>query len=529
MMARPATPAGRIRPTTPGRIRSAILAGLGVALVTTGAAAAAPHAAAAPPLRAALAADPKPATPIRHFIFLMQGGRTFDNYFGTYPGADGLTGETCQPVALSDPGAGCVRPFVLDGTRLAPLSANRTIVDGQWHNGKMDGFVAAYQHQGRDGNAAMGHFDAAALPWYWQAASQYVLFDHFFSDARYGIRDNRSYWVSARPAPGGAGRIPAGGYGNQPTIFDRLQAAHVSWKFYVQGYNRRQTYATASPDNPQTQTARVPLVDFYRFVHDPALASHIVGLDQYYRDLAAGTLPAVAYVASSAGTDERSAQTIQSGQSLVATMTTQLMESPYWDSTALMWSYDSSGGWFDGMRPPQAGGTSLGFRVPAVLVSAYARQGQVNHTVLDFTSALKFIEQNWRLAPLATRDADAGRLDGAFDFTAGPRPAVLVRAGQPRDPYPVAHPISQRQRAAIYELYGAAAGLSVVLLAVAVLLSALSGRRKAARASAHGTAGAAVTVTVDPARASGANGGAVDPGTVRIAVQGGAAAEEAGQ
>jgi phospholipase C len=508
------------------------LAGLGVALVTIGAAAAAPHAAAAPPLRAALAADPKPATPIRHFIFLMQGGRTFDNYFGTYPGADGLTGETCQPVALSDPGAGCVRPFVLDGTRLAPLSANRTIVDGQWHNGKMDGFVAAYQQQGRDGNAAMGHFDAAALPWYWQAASQYVLFDHFFSDARYGIRDNRSYWVSARPAPSGAGRIPAGGYGNQPTIFDRLQAARVSWKFYVQDYNPRQTFETASPDNPQTQTARVPLVDFYRFVHDPELASHIVGLDQYYRDLAAGTLPAVAYVASSAGTDERSAQTIQSGQSLVATMTTQLMESPYWDSTALMWSYDSSGGWFDGMRPPQAGGTSLGFRVPAVLVSAYARKGQVNHAALDFTSALKFIEQNWRLAPLTTRDADAGRLDGAFDFTAGPRPAVLVRAGQPRDPYPVARPISQRQRAAIYELYGAAAGLSVILLAVAVLLSALSGRRKAARASAPSareTTGPAVPVTADPARARGANGGAADPGTARIAAQGGAAAEEAGQ
>jgi phospholipase C len=184
------------------------------------------------------------------------------------------------------------------------------------------------------------------------------------------------------------------------------------------------------------------------------------------------------------------------------------------------------------MRPPQAGGTSLGFRVPAVLVSAYARKGQVNHAELDFTSALKFIEQNWRLAPLAARDADAGSLDSAFDFTAGPRPAVLVRAGQSLDPYPVTRPISRHQRAAIYELYGAAAGLSVVLLAVAVLASALSSRRKAARVatpSARETAGPAVTVTAGPARASGANGGAVNPGTVRIAPQGGTPAEEDGQ
>ena len=81
-------------------------------------------------------------------------------------------------------------------------------------------------------------------------------------------------------------------------------------------------------------------------------------------------------------------------------MVTQLMQSRYWDSSALMWSYDGSGGWFDDVRPPRVDGQTLGFRVPALLVSAYARKGQVNHTVLDYTSALKFIEQNWRLAPL---------------------------------------------------------------------------------------------------------------------------------
>ncbi len=417
-------------------------------------------------------------TPIKHFIFLMQGGRTFDNYFGTYPGADGLSAGTCQLRVTGKPAGGCVKPFLLDSAQRAPLGANNTIIANQYDAGKMDGFVAAYQQQGRDGAAAMGYYDDQALPLYWKVASDYVLFDHFFSSDKYGIRNNRSYWVSALPAPGGTGRIPAGGYGNQLTIFDRLQAANVSWKFYVQGYNRTQTYRSASPVNPETQTARVPLVDFSRFTHDPALSGHIVGLDQYYKDLHAGTLPAVAYVASSSGYDERSARSVPAGQSLVSTMVTQLMLSRYWDSSAFMWSYDGSGGWFDGVRPPRLGAATLGFRVPALLISAYARKGQVNHTVLDYTSALKFIEQNWRLAPLAARDAQADSLTSAFNFAVGPRPAVLLRAGATSDAFPVAYPLSHRQVTMVYLLYGGAATVSVLLLAFTPLAPVLLARRR---------------------------------------------------
>jgi len=456
-----------------GRLAAAGTAGL--LAVTLGAVAAA----------AAPSAPHQAATPIKHFIFLMQGGRTFDNYFGTYPGADGLQTGTCQPLATADPTGKCVKPFVLGNDERAPLGANGTIIANQWDGGKMDGFVAAFQQQGRDGAMAMGHYNASQLPFYWEVAQNYVLFDHFFSSVKYGIRDNRSYWVSASPAPGGTGRIPAGGYGNLQTIFDRLQAAGVSWKFYVQDYNRKQTYLSASPTSSETQTARVPLIDFQRFTQDPSLASHIAGLDQYYRDLAAGTLPAVAYVASSSGADERSAQSISTGQSLVDTMTMQLMESRYWDSSALMWSYDGSGGWFDGVRPPTVGGQSLGFRVPALLVSAYARKGQVNHTVLDYTSALKFIEQNWRLAPLTALDAHANSLSSAFDFTSGPRAPVLLRAGPASrlDPFLTARSLTRHQVTQVYVLYGGAVAVTVVLLVFAGLSGRLAARRRARAAS----------------------------------------------
>jgi phospholipase C len=425
-------------------------------------------------------AQHRAVTPIKHFIFLMQGGRTFDDYFGTYPGAEGLSAGICQLRVTGSPKDGCVKPFLLDRKQSAPVSASRTIIANQNDGGKMDGFVAAYQRQGLDGAAVMGHYDGRALPFYWKAAGNYVLFDHFFSSAQYGIRNNRSYWVSALPAPGGTGRIPAGGYGNQLTIFDRLQAAGVSWKFYVQDYNRTQTYQSASPANPQTQTARVPLVDYQRFTHDPALAQHIVGLDQYYRDLEDGRLPAVAYVATSAGDDERSAQSISAGQSLIQTMVTQLMQSRYWGSSALMWSYDGSGGWFDNVRPPQAGAAALGFRVPALLISAYGRKGQVNHTVLDYTSALKFIEQNWRLAPLSARDAHANSLSSGFDFAAGPRPAVLLTTGSAsgQDALPTVRRTSPGQVMAIYVLYGGAATVTAALLAFAGWGPALSARRR---------------------------------------------------
>jgi phospholipase C len=406
----------------------------------------------------ASAKEPATATPVQHLVVLMQGDRTFDNYFGTYPGTDGIPANACQVLVLVRPTNGCVKPYAAHGRVISPLAAGKTVLDAQFNGGKMNGFVAAFGAQGRDGIGAMAHYDRRDLPFSWAAADDYVLFDKFFPSAFYGTRANRAYWVAAAPPPSGA--AATAGYAGQPTIFDRLQQAGVSWKFYVQDYDPKQTFRAATPTAPVGQTVRVPLLNYPRFVDDPALRSHIVDLSEYYRDLTRGTLPAVAYVASG-GASERSARSIGAGQKLIQDLTTQLMLSPYWARSAMMWTYDGSGGWYDHVTPPVLGGQRAGFRVPTLLVSPYARRGVVDHTVLDYTSVLRFVEDNWHVAPLTDRDRNAASIAGAFDFSAPARPAELI------SPF-AGEPLAAVQVQAAYLAYGGASALGLGVFAFAL-------------------------------------------------------------
>jgi len=438
-----------------GRLVAALVVALSVAWAGIPAAGAAPAAHTA-------------TTPIKHFVYMLQGDRSFDNYFGTYPGADGIPAGTCQRRVVTGSDTGCVKPFPLHGKTVQALGAGTVELDNQYDEGRMDGFVAAYQNQGRDGSAVMGYYDQRDLPTYWGLANRYVLFDRFFSSTRSGERVNRSYWVSGSAPPTGSPAAVAADYAKHLTIFDRLQAAGVDWKFYVQGYDPHQTYRTASRTTPTTQPVRVPLLNYPRFLDDPALSSHIVDLSQYYRDLDSGRLPAVSYIAGN-GPSERSARSIDSGQQLVTNLVGSLMVSSAWKSSAFLLSYDGSGGWFDHVRPPQVDSQGYGMRVPALLVSPYARPGAVDSDVLDYTSALAFIEDNWKLAPLAARDAAAKPITSAFDFRAPPRPADV------RFTEPLQARVPLASVSVVFWCYGVVLGLVVVLVGYAVL----SGRRRA--------------------------------------------------
>ena len=211
----------------------------------------------------------------------------------------------------------------------------------------------------------------------------------------------------------GTGHVAKQSYGDDVlTIFDQLEERGVSWKFYVQNYDASINYRNMPKEmNRAAQIVWVPLLNFDRFLDNPQLFSHIVDLKEYFKDLQNGTLPAVAYIVPS-GASEHPPSSLRSGQKFVKALIQALMHSEAWPSSAFLWAYDDWGGWYDHVPPPQVDENGYGFRVPALLVSAYARRGYVDHTQLDFTSILKFIEENWDVEPLA----HAGRAGQQFHY-----------------------------------------------------------------------------------------------------------------
>ena len=406
------------------------------------------------------------ATPIEHFIFLMQENHSFDNYFGTYPGADGIPSGTCMPHDPVVRHGACTRPSHLGQRAVTDLGHSREVHLGQYRNGKMDGFISTFDKRGEATDTVMGYYDRRDIPYYWSLADDYVLFDRFFSSAGGGSVWNHLYWISGRPGSR-EDEIPADGFTGFPTIFDRLEAEGISWKFYIQNYDPTITYRSGMRGDRGSQVVWAPVLAFPRFLDRPELNEHIVNLDEYYDDLRDGTLPAVSFMVPS-GASEHPPGSIQAGQRFVRGLITQLMMSSSWDTSAFLWSYDDWGGWYDHVRPPEIDRLGYGFRVPAQLVSPYARRGFIDSTTLDFTSGLAFIETNWGVEPLAKRDARANDLTSAFDFAQAPRAPVLMGGG----PGAIAAPASVN-RLPIYVAYSAA-----LLFALAAVLWALRSSRE---------------------------------------------------
>jgi phospholipase C len=268
----------------------------------------------------------------------------------------------------------------------------------------------------------MGYYDGPDIPNYWSLADDYVLFDRFFTSASGGSLRNAMYWVTGTPGNYSGESIPDDGFGNLSTIFDRLESRGISWKFYVQNYDPAINFRNRGSGDRSSQIRWMPLLSFDRYIRDRKLSRHIVDLEEYFQDLQKGTLPSVAYiVAPSGGSSEHAPGNTGVGQRFVTELVNSLMRSDYWRSSAFMWSYDAWGGWYDHVKPPRVDSFGYGFRVPALLVSSFARRGYIDSTTLDSTSILKFIERNWDLEPLASRDRKARTFLDAFDFAQPPR------------------------------------------------------------------------------------------------------------
>jgi phospholipase C len=439
---------------------------------------------------------------IKHVIIIMQENRSFDSYFGTYPGADGIPMRHGRPtVCIPDPALGhCVRPFhdpslVNEGGPHGVIDAVRD-VDG----GRMDGFVMSAirgRHQycarqpfspdctqdtGRRGQPdAVGWHDAREIPNYWAYAEHFVLQDHMFEPVRSWSLPAHLWMVSGWSATCAVPNDPMscrtdlskmrtqerteGSTTSAPyewtDITYLLDRAGVSWAYYVAPGTQPDCDNDAMFCPPQPQRVGTPeiwnpLPDFQTVQQDGQLGN-IQPARAFFLAAQTGTLPAVSWVVPNAATSEHPPASIATGQAWVTSLINAVMQGPDWSSSAIFLAWDDWGGFYDHVVPPVVDGAGYGLRVPALVISPYARRGYIDHQTLSFDAYLKFIEDDFlggqRIDPATDGRPDSrpdvrenapqlGNLLADFDFSQPPRPPLILPEYPPPGPasIPSHHP-----------------------------------------------------------------------------------------
>jgi phospholipase C len=379
---------------------------------------------------------PKGIEKIQHIIWIIQENRTFDNYFGTYPGADGIPPGTCLPVL---PGSTrCIKPFHLHLPMPAcDLSHSWEAAHAAYDHGTMDGFVWA------EGSPyTMAYLDGHDIPSYWEYARHFTLADRFFSSLRGPSMPNHVYTVAAQSG----GLITnvcsehheleqleevmddPDGF-SFAAIMNRLASQGVSWKYYVETTGK----PAAEPDpchvkDPQPQQLGLwnPLPGFKSIRDNPQLMSRLVNETEYYNDLQHGTLPDVSWLIPDFQDSEHPPEPVGQGMWRVTRLVNALMKSPYWPSSAIFLTWDDYGGFYDHVPPPEVDAFGYGPRVPLLVISPYAKPGYVTSETGDFTSILRFMEERFRLQHLTARDDRATDMSDAFNFDQTPNPPLII-------------------------------------------------------------------------------------------------------
>jgi phospholipase C len=423
---------------------------------------------------------------IQHVIVLMQENRSFDQYFGTFPGADGLPVQNGQfTVCVPDPATStCVKPYhdSSDVNYGGPHGATNAAAD--INGGKMDGFIAQALKgrkttcgspndpncggNGKSGGSdVMGYHDAREIPNYWTYAQEFVLQDHMFEpNASWSLPEHLfmvSEWSAKCRAAGDpmscTNELQNPGQARPNYAWtDLTYLLHknsISWKYYVaQGTQPDceddQATCAALPQTVGTPEIWNPLPWFTTVKQDGQLGN-IQTIGNFYTDAKSGHLSAVSWVVPNGKVSEHPTALVSAGQTYVTTLINAIMNSPDWSSTAIFLSWDDWGGFYDHVAPPAVDQNGYGLRVPGILISPYARSGYIDHQTLSFDAYVKFIEDDFlggqRLDPSTDGRPDPrpdvrenasilGDITQAFDFTQAPRPPVLL------DPHPAPGPAS---------------------------------------------------------------------------------------
>ena len=320
--------------------------------------------------------------PIKHVLVACQENRTFDEYFGYYPKA----GQFGVPAGYSQPDGkgGKVYPYHFPSPITNDVSHSWQSIHSEWDMGKMDGFYTT------DGLGAMGYYNGSDLSYYYSLANNYTLCGNYFCYQLGPTTPNRlALWSGT--AGGNTTNNINGGQLDWPTIADLLDQHHISWKCYNLG--------TGTGSQPTQLEGYNALAFFKKWVLDPRLYFQE---SDYYADLKAGTLPQVTFLITESLISEHPPANIQSGQQKMQQVITALKSSSAWQSSALFFTYDEGGGYFDHVAPPQVDAYGMGFRVPMLVVSPWAKRGYVSGALYEHSSVLKFIERTFGLPTLAS-------------------------------------------------------------------------------------------------------------------------------
>jgi phospholipase C len=423
---------------------------------------------------------------IKHVVVIMQENRSLDEYFGLYPGADGLPRQNSQfTVCVPDPdNGGCVRPYhdSTDKNGGGPHGSSNASAD--INAGKMDGFVAQAE-KGRKGcvetvdpnctnsvkTDVMGYKDARDIPNYWAYASDFVLQDHMFQPNASWSFPQHLYMVSewsakcsriddpmscvtnidspGDPIGGGAGKVNGD---NQATrnfawtsLTYMLYKRQVSWKYYVAEGSQPDCEDNAATCAPQQQKVGTPDIwnplPGFTDVRQDGQVSDVQTIDHFYSDVKSGHLPAVSWIVPNGAVSEHPPGLVSAGQAYVTTLVNAIMASADWSSTAIFVSWDDWGGFYDHVAPPVIDGAGYGLRVPGLVISPYARHGFIDHQTLSHDAYVKFIEDVFlggaRLDPKTDGRPDSrpdvrenstqlGDLAADFNFNQAPRPPLML-------------------------------------------------------------------------------------------------------
>lgn len=395
---------------------------------------------------------------ITHVVVIMQENRSFDSYFGTFPGADGIPMQNGVPtVCVPDPTTNtCVRPFhdPSDRNEGGPHSQSNATAD--INGGKMDGFVGQ-QHSGRKRTCkgpddptcqratsgapdVMGYHDAREIPNYWAYAKTFTLQDHMFEpNASWSLPSHlfmMSEW-SARCATASdpmscvdALQNPDRASAADPRyawtdITYLLHAHDVSWGYYLDEGAQPDCPTGTMHCAPKTQRVGVPSIwnplPGFTDVHADGQLGDIHDLNAFLAAAKGGTMPAVSWIVPNNADSEHPTALVSAGQAYVTNIVNTIMQGPDWGSTAIFLTWDDWGGFYDHVVPPTVDANGYGLRVPAMVISPYARRGYIDHQTLSFDAYTRFIEDLF---------IGGQRLDPKTDGRPDPRPDVRESAPQ---------------------------------------------------------------------------------------------------